>query len=246
MTLLGLKSLLYATSEYMNGDIAAGWFYATLSAGDAVVKSCRVIIKASGYFLYIVVMPSTTLLIKNMVCHRCILAVEDILQSEKIPFQNVSFGEIHFKQEPAPEEKERLAAKLHKIGFEIIDNYTGGLIEKIKSLVIQRARNEAGEEAGKIKLSNYLSQKVNHEYTYLSSLFSSVEGRTIENYFIEQRIEKAKELLIYGQLTLSQIAFDLEYSSVAHLSTQFKKITGLTPTYFKEIGREKRKSLDNI
>ncbi len=181
-----------------------------------------------------------------MVCHRCILAVEDILQSEDIPFQKVSFGEIHFNEEPSQEEKERLAAKLLKIGFEIIDNYAGGLIEKIKSLVIQRARNEGNVDESKIKLSNYLSAKVNHEYTYLSSLFSSVEGRTIENYFIEQRIEKAKELLIYGQLTLSQIAFDLEYSSVAHLSTQFKKITGLTPTYFKEIGKEKRKSLDKI
>jgi AraC family transcriptional regulator len=181
-----------------------------------------------------------------MVCHRCILAVEDILQTEKIPFQKVSFGEIHFNEAPSQEQKEQLAEKLQKIGFEIIDNYTGGLIEKIKSLVIKRARNEAGEEAGKIKLSNYLSEKVNHEYTYLSSLFSSVEGRTIENYFIEQRIEKAKELLIYGQLTLSQIAFDLGYSSVAHLSTQFKKITGLTPAYFKQIGTEKRKSLDKI
>jgi AraC family transcriptional regulator len=144
------------------------------------------------------------------------------------------------------DEKDRLTEKLNKIGFEIIDNYTGGLIEKIKSLVIKRARNEVDETENKIKLSNYLSGKVNHEYTYLSSLFSSVEGRTIENYFIEQRIEKAKELLIYGQLTLSQIAFDLEYSSVAHLSTQFKKITGLTPIYLKEIGREKRKSLDKI
>jgi AraC family transcriptional regulator len=181
-----------------------------------------------------------------MVCHRCILAVEDILQSEKIPFQKVSFGEIHFSEEPLQDQKDRLTEKLNKIGFEIIDNYAGGLIEKIKQLVIKKARNETGEEENKIKLSNYLSEQVNHEYTYLSSLFSSVEGRTIENYFIEQRIEKAKELLIYGQLTLSQIAFDLEYSSVAHLSTQFKKITGLTPTYFKEIGREKRKSLDKI
>jgi AraC family transcriptional regulator len=191
-------------------------------------------------------MPSTSLLVKNMVCHRCKLAVEDILQSEKIPFQKVSFGEIHFSAEPLQDQKDRLTEKLNKIGFEIIDNYTGGLIEKIKQLVIKRARNEVDETENKIKLSNYLSEKVNHEYTYLSSLFSSVEGRTIENYFIEQRIEKAKELLIYGQLTLSQIAFDLEYSSVAHLSTQFKKITGLTPTYFKEIGREKRKSLDKI
>ncbi|MFZ1856762.1 MAG: AraC family transcriptional regulator [Chitinophagaceae bacterium] len=191
-------------------------------------------------------MSSTTLLVKNMVCNRCLLAVEDILQNEKIPFQKVSFGEIHLVQELSQDQKERLRKKLTKIGFEIIDNYTGGLIEKIKNLVIKRARNEADEKESKIKLSHYLSEKVNHEYTYLSSLFSSVEGRTIENYFIEQRIEKAKELLVYGQLTLSQIAFDLEYSSVAHLSNQFKKITGLTPTYFKQVGMAKRKSLDKI
>ena len=133
-----------------------------------------------------------------------------------------------------------------KVGFELIDSHAGALIEKIKQVVLKRARNEGNEMENKIKLSYYIAGKVNHEYTYLSSLFSSVEGRTIENYFIEQRIEKAKELLVYGQLTLSQIAFDLEYSSVAHLSKQFKKITGLTPTYFKEIGITKRTSLDNI
>ena len=191
-------------------------------------------------------MSSTTLLVKNMVCHRCILAVEGILQNEKILFQKVSIGEINLMAELSQDQKDSLAEKLNKIGFEIIDNYSGGLIEKIKQVVIKRARNEVDEKERKKKLSNYLSEKVNHEYTYLSSLFSSVEGRTIENYFIEQRIEKAKELLIYGQLTLSQIAFDLEYSSVAHLSTQFKKVTGLTPTYFKEVGIAKRKSLDKI
>ena len=191
-------------------------------------------------------MSSTTLLVKNMVCHRCILAVEGILQNEKIPFQKVSIGEIDLMAGLSQDQKDRLAEKLNKIGFEIIDNYSGGLIEKIKQVVIKRARNEVDEKERKKKLSNYLSEKVNHEYTYLSSLFSSVEGRTIENYFIEQRIEKAKELLIYGQLTLSQIAFDLEYSSVAHLSAQFKKVTGLTPTYFKEVGLAKRKSLDKI
>jgi len=191
-------------------------------------------------------MSSTTLLVKNMVCHRCILAVEGILQNEKILFQKVGIGEINLMAELSQDQKDSLAEKLNKIGFEIIDNYSGGLIEKIKQVVIKRARNEVDEKERKKKLSNYLSEKVNHEYTYLSSLFSSVEGRTIENYFIEQRIEKAKELLIYGQLTLSQIAFDLEYSSVAHLSAQFKKVTGLTPTYFKEVGIVKRKSLDKI
>ena len=191
-------------------------------------------------------MSSTILLVKNMVCHRCILSVEDILQKESIPFDKVIFGEMYLKEELTPDQKERLVKRLVEVGFELIDNHSSALIEKIKQLIIKRARNEADEKDSKLKLSHYLSGKVNHEYTYLSSLFSSVEGRTIENYFIEQRIEKAKELLVYGQLTLSQIAFDLEYSSVAHLSAQFKKITGLTPTYFKEIGLAKRKALDKI
>ena len=191
-------------------------------------------------------MPLTTLLIKNMVCHRCVLSIEDILQQELIPFQKVIFGEIHLNETLSLNQRERLIKRLEAVGFELIDNHSTALIEKIKQLVIKRARNEAGEMESNIKLSHYLSGSVNHEYTYISSLFSAVEGRTIENYFIEQRIEKAKELLVYGQLTLSQIAFDLEYSSVAHLSAQFKKITGLTPTYFKEIGVAKRKSLDKI
>lgn len=181
-----------------------------------------------------------------MVCHRCVLAVEDILRNESISFQKVIFGEIHLPAALSPDKREILIKKLDKIGFELIDNHSSAIIEKIKQLVIKRARNEAHEKESKIKLSHYLSSKVNHEYTYLSSLFSSIEGRTIENYFIEQRIEKAKELLVYGQLTLSEIAFDLEYSSTAHLSTQFKKTTGLTPTYFKELGAAKRKSLDKI
>jgi AraC family transcriptional regulator len=181
-------------------------------------------------------MPTTNLLVKNMVCHRCILSVESILRQESIPFRKVSFGEIELVTDLIPDQKERLVRQLEQVGFELIDNRSSALIEKLKQLIIKRARNETGE----------MDNKLNHEYTYLSSLFSSVEGRTIENYFIEQRIEKAKELLIYGQLTLSQIAFDLEYSSTAHLSTQFKKITGLTPTYFKEIGLARRKSIDTI
>ena len=191
-------------------------------------------------------MNTTVLLVKNMVCQRCIMAVEAILQSEKIPFHKVVFGEIHLIDAINEDQKSRLKTKLSAIGFELIDNHTSGLIEKIKQLVIKRARNEMDSTENKTKLSIYLSDIIHHEYTYLSSLFSAIEGRTIENYFIEQRIEKAKELLVYDQLSLSEIAFQLEYSSVAHLSTQFKKITGLTPTYFKELGTSKRKALDEV
>lgn len=191
-------------------------------------------------------MEPTTILVKNMVCQRCVMAVESILEAGQLSFQKVTFGEIHLADALSEEQKKYLKESLGKVGFEMIDSQTGGLVEKIKQLVIKRARNEVPDAERKIKLSLYLSDKVHHEYTYLSSLFSAVEGRTIENYFIEQRIEKAKELLIYDQLTLSEIAFELEYSSAAHLSNQFKKITGLTPTYFKEIGSMKRKALDKI
>jgi AraC family transcriptional regulator len=191
-------------------------------------------------------MASAILLIRNMVCHRCVLSVEDILQKEAIPYEKVVIGGIHMNEDLSPEKKERLIKKLAVVGFELINNQSTALIEKIKVQIIKRVHALDGEKETNIKLSHYLSAKLNYEYTYLSSLFSSVEGRTIENYYIEQRIEKAKELLVYGQLTLSQIAFDLEYSSVAHLSAHCKKITGLTPTHFKKIGLNKRKGLDKI
>ncbi len=191
-------------------------------------------------------MPHKTLLVKNMVCHRCILAVEGILRSIDLPFSNVEIGEIHLSSGANETQQAELKEKLMQIGFELIDTKTGGIVEKIKSLVIKKARAEVDRKEAAIKLSRYLSDKLHHEYTYLSGLFSSVEGRTIENFFIEQRIEKAKELLVYGQLTLSEIAYELEYSSVAHLSAQFKKITGLTPSYFKTIGTSMRRSLDTI
>ncbi|MEO8146845.1 MAG: AraC family transcriptional regulator [Bacteroidia bacterium] len=191
-------------------------------------------------------MTSHILLVKNMVCNRCVLTVENILEKAGIDCHKVLFGEIHLKEELTPTQKELLQASLESVGFELIDNHASGLIEKIKKHVIMKARNEVNEKENKMNLSIYLSARLNYEYTHLSSLFSEVEGRTIENFFIEQRIEKAKELLIYGQKTLSEIAFELEYSSMAHLSSQFKKITGLTPSHFKEVGAAKRKSLDKV
>ena len=191
-------------------------------------------------------MDAIVLLIRNMVCQRCIMTVEELLQKQQLNFQKVILGEIHLLKELDESQKSLLSESLHALGFEIIDNQSGSIIEKIKQLVIRRARNEAGVAESRMKLSVQLSTTLHHEYTYLSSLFSAVEGRTIENYFIEQRIEKAKELLVYNELTISEIADELEYSGVAHLSTQFKKVTGLTPTYFKRLGALKRKALDQI
>ena len=181
-----------------------------------------------------------------MVCHRCVLAVENILNLSSIPFSKVDIGEIHLSNELTTAQHQLLKQQLNLIGFEMIDSHNGALIEKIKMLVIKKARNDVDPKDSNLKLSRFLSEKLHHEYTYLSSLFSAVEGRTIENFFIEQRIEKAKELIIYGQMTLSEIAYELEYSSVAHLSGQFKKVTGLTPSHFKQVGNSRRKSLDSI
>jgi AraC family transcriptional regulator len=191
-------------------------------------------------------MANNILLVKNMVCHRCLLAVESILENTSIKFQKVVVGEIHLAEAISEEQYKLLSSAFIAIGFELIDTKMGGTVEKIKQLVIKKARNEVADKEKKIKLSAYLSQNLHYEYTYLSSLFSSVEGYTIENYFIQQRIEKVKELLAYDELTLSTIAFEMEYSSTAHLSTQFKQVTGLTTSHFKKVGSEKRKLLDHV
>lgn len=191
-------------------------------------------------------MATNILLVKNMVCQRCLLAVENILANRSIPFQKVMVGEIHLEQPLSDEQYVSIKSGLAAIGLELIDNRTGGLVEKIKRLVIKKARNEGGEKEGKVNLSAYLTQNLYHEYTYLSSLFSSVEGRTVENYFIQQRIEKVKELLVYNEMTLAAIAFEMDYSSVAHLSNQFKQVTGLTPSHFKKVGSVKRKLIDRV
>ncbi|HOZ88500.1 MAG TPA: AraC family transcriptional regulator [Bacteroidia bacterium] len=184
--------------------------------------------------------------VKNMVCYRCVLAVEGILKEAQIPYQQLLIGEIHLGQTLSATQKQQLSGRLNNIGFELIDNHLSALIEKIKHLVIKKARNEVDKKDKPLNVSFFLSGKLHYEYTYLSSLFSSVEGRTIENYFIEQRIEKAKELLIYGDKSLSEIAYALEYSSTAHLSSQFKKVTGLTPSHFKSVGLQKRRALDQV
>jgi YesN/AraC family two-component response regulator len=191
-------------------------------------------------------MPDNILLVKNMVCQRCVMAVESLLRKDGIKFQNVAVGEIYLTDEISNPQEDKLKSALAEIGLELIDNKKGGIIEKIKQLVIKKARNEVSEEEQKMNLSVFLSKNLFHEYTYLSSLFSSVEGRTIENYHIQQRIEKVKELLVYDEMTLLEISVELDYSSVSHLSNQFKQITGLTPSHFKKVGSMKRKLLDKI
>jgi AraC-like DNA-binding protein len=179
-----------------------------------------------------------------MVCNRCIKAVTGILTDLQLPYNAVLLGEVSLQEQLSEEKKEQLAARLEDEGFELIDNKKTQLIEQVKRLLLQRINSDP-DDAVDI-LSHHLSSTLHLDYPYLSTLFSSIEGITIEKYYIAQKIEKAKELLVYDELSLSQIADKLGYSSVQHLSNQFKKVTGLTPSHFKQIGAERRKPLDQV
>jgi AraC-like DNA-binding protein len=184
------------------------------------------------------------LYIKNMVCDRCIMVVKQILNQFNIPFIDVNLGEVLLANTLSKQQKDTLDKALTNMGFEILDDKKSKLIEQIKVAIIDLVHHQQLEL--KNNLSEYISQKLHHDYGYLSNLFSEVEGTTIEQYFIAQKIEKVKELLVYEELTLNQIAADLNYSSVAHLSNQFKKVTGMTPTNFKKIKSIKRKTIDKV
>jgi AraC-like DNA-binding protein len=182
--------------------------------------------------------------IKNMVCDRCKMVVKAEL--EKLGYHPVSveLGEVILEKELSADEKTKIDKNLQTLGFSIIDDKKSRLIEKIKNLIIELVHRQ--NSVLKTNLSDYLSSQLNHDYNYITNLFTEVEGTTIEKYFIAQKIEKVKELLVYDELTLSEIAWQLNYSSVAYLSSQFKKVTGLTPSHFKNIREQKRKPLDKV
>ena len=179
-----------------------------------------------------------------MVCPRCIETVQDILNNLKIKSSLIQLGEVVTDQEVNKELKEDLKKQLSERGFELLEDKKAQLIEKIKSLVLSSI-HYSGEPL-KISYSSFLGDELHQDYGYLSHLFSSVEGITIEKYIIAQKIEKAKELLVYDELSISEIAYQLNYSSVAHLSNQFKKVTGLTPSHFKKLKESRRISLDKV
>ena len=183
--------------------------------------------------------------VKNMVCRRCVLSVEQILTDLGIGFSAVRLGEIDLLQPLTDTELSLLMARLQSVGFEILDNQRKILIEKIKNTIIEIVyQNDS--DAPKINLSEVLTQRLLKNYSALTETFSEVEGTTIEQYFIAQKIERAKELLAYDELSLSEIAFQLGYSSVAHLSNQFKKVTGLTPSFYKQSGNRRRQFIETI
>jgi AraC family transcriptional regulator len=187
---------------------------------------------------------STKLFIKNMVCNRCILTVENIFREKDIPFTTVSLGEVDLQRNLTKDEINIIEYSLHKVGFELIETRVNKIIEDIKQAAMEYLN--LGMDSQNQKLSSFITKKIPYDYSYLSDLFSSVEGKTIEQYFILQRIEKVKELLVYDQLSLTEISYQTGFSSVHHLSSQFKKVTGLTPSHFKKIGVEKRKALDQL
>ncbi|NRB41783.1 MAG: helix-turn-helix transcriptional regulator [Pseudomonadales bacterium] len=187
--------------------------------------------------------------IKNMVCDRCCLAVAEILKNRGLRYASIDLGEIDFSDYQGarlPEDVEALLRDdLEALGFSILGDMKSKLIEAIKKSCLDYIQHI--DVADKKVLSEHISRAIQLEYNYLSHLFSVVEGITIEQYFIRLRVEKVKELLVYGEMALGEIAFQLGYSSVAHLSGQFKKITGLTPSYFRTLKDEKlRSSLDKL
>lgn len=181
------------------------------------------------------------LYIKNMVCPRCIAAVEQIFSSFGYEPMDVALGEVKLKETIPAEQLNEIADALAKQGFELLDDQKKQMIVKIKTIIIENIQNEVHNNTS---FSELISSKLNKEYSALSKLFSSTEGITIEQYIILQKIEKVKELIIYDELNLSEIAFKLGYSSVAHLSSQFKKVIGLSPSEFKKQGSRSRNSLD--
>ena len=188
--------------------------------------------------------PSYKLHIKNMVCQRCVATVENIFSNLHIPYHKVSLGEIVLESKPTNSDLQQIESSLNKVGFELIQTRLNKVVEDIKQATIEYLN--LGLDSQHLKLSSFITSKIPYDYSYLSDLFSSVEGKTIEQFFILQRIEKVKELLVYDQLSLTEISYQTGFSSVHHLSSQFKKITGLTPSYFKKIGIDRRKSIDSV
>jgi len=179
-----------------------------------------------------------------MVCIRCKMVVRDELTKLGLKYLSVELGEADIEEDISPERREKFRAGLLKYGLELMDDKKSVLIQKIKTVIVELVHYS--EEPLAINLSDYLSQKLNYDYTYLANLFSEVQGITIEKFFIAHKIERVKELLVYNELTLTEIAYKMHYSSVAHLCTQFKKTTGLTPSHFKELKNKRRSMLEDL
>ncbi len=179
-----------------------------------------------------------------MVCIRCKMVVKSELKKIGLHYIAVELGEVEILEEISTEQIDRLRIALKRSGLELMDDKKSILVEKIKAVIVELVHYN--EEQIKINLSDYLSEKLNYDYTYLANLFSEVKGTTIEQFYLAHKIEKVKELLVYNELNLTEIAWKLHYNSVAHLSNQFKKMTGLTPSHFKNLKHKRRGDLGNV
>lgn len=186
-----------------------------------------------------------TLNIKNMVCNRCIKVVSEEMKKLGYKILDISLGEVIISGFDSID-MDKIKLILEENGFELIDDKNSRIIEKIKLTIINKIRDLSEGKASKVNFVKEITDESHLSYQYVSTLFSSIEGITIEKYVILQKIEKVKELLVYDEFTLSEIAYRLDYSSVQHLSNQFKKVTGLTPSYFKQFKEHRRKPIDKI
>ncbi|MEI3798709.1 Helix-turn-helix domain-containing protein [Chitinophaga ginsengisegetis] len=190
-------------------------------------------------------MATTDLFIKNMVCPRCIKVVTTTLAAQQLDVKDIQLGKVTVEGAVSEKQLHRLSEALQQEGFLLIDDKKQQLIAGIKSIIVQAVHHSELDEM-KENFSTLLAGKLQKDYHYLSNLFSETEGTTIEQYIIQQKIERVKELLVYNELSLSEISYKLGYSSVAHLSAQFKKVTGLTPSKFKQLKAPERIPLDKI
>jgi AraC-like DNA-binding protein len=179
-----------------------------------------------------------------MVSMRCKMVVKDELKKLGLHFIMVDMGTAELMEDITSVQREKLRISLLKSGLELMDDKKAVLIEKIKNVIIEMVHYS--DELPKINFSDYLSEKLHYDYTYLANLFSEVQGTTIEKYIISHKIERVKELIIYDEMNLTEIAWIMHYSSVAHLSNQFKKITGLTPSHFKKLKNKRRQAIEDI
>ena len=184
------------------------------------------------------------LYIKYMVSHRCKMMVKQELSKLGLHFIIIELGMVEVFEDISPEQRCLLANNLKKSGLELLDDKKSILVESIKVTIIEMIHYSENEL--KINYSDYLSEKLGYDYAYLANVFSEVKGITIQQYIILNKIERAKELILYDELSLSEIAYRLHYSSCGHLSNQFKKVTGLNPTYFKSIANKRRKNLEDL
>jgi len=184
------------------------------------------------------------LYIKYMVSNRCKMAVKEELKKLGLHFIVVDLGEVEIMETITPEQREQLKISLIDSGLELMDDKRAVLIEKIKNTIIEMVHHS--DEMIKTNFSDYLSEKLDHDYTYLANLFSEVQGSTIEHFIINHKIERIKELIIYDELNITEIAWKMNYSSVAHLSNQFKKVTGLSPSHFKQLKDKRRSQIEDI